>query len=142
MPTYRNNTNNAINYVYGKNIYTFPPKKDYPCNFWIPYQELGLELVNAEYPPVPSKILISGKFLFSKGTERKFNIEHCEKYSLKLSVENGTLRFYTGSSHRGVDIEGEYSTLLSWEYAPYIRLVGITDGVKVSIHAENESVNT
>ena len=98
--------------------------------------------MNAEYPPVPSKILISGKFLFSKGTERKFNIEHCEKYSLKLSVENGTLRFYTGSSHRGVDIEGEYITQLAWEHAPYIRLSGITDGVSVKIYAENESVNT
>lgn len=141
MPTYRNNTNNPINYAYGKNIYTFPPKKDYPCKFWLPFQELGLELVDADYPPVPSKILISGNFLFSKGTERKFNIEHCEKYRLHVKVSNGTLRLYTGTSRRGVDIQGDYETLLAWEFAPYIRLSGITDGVKASIYAENESVD-
>ena len=106
----------------------------------MPYQELGLDLVNADFPPVPSKILISGKFQFSKGTERRFNIEHCKKYRLDINVESGTLRFYTGSSHRGVDIEGEYTTELEWEYAPYIRLVGLTEGIKAGIHAENESV--
>lgn len=138
MPTYRNNTNNTINYVYGKNIYTFPPKKDYPCNFWVPYEKLGLELVNSEYPPVPSKILISGTFEFYAGMERKFNIECCRRYKVLIKVFKGSASFYAGNSANRVEVDSKYAVKLDWSRAPFIRLVGLTDQTRLMVYAENE----
>ena len=48
MPTYRNNTDNAISYASKGKLYRFPPHKDYAARFWLPYQELGLELINPD----------------------------------------------------------------------------------------------
>ncbi len=138
MPTYKNNTNHTINYVYGKNIYTFPPKKEYACNFWVPYEKLGLELVNADYPPVPSKVLVSGTFDFIAGMERKFNIECCRKYKVTLKVFNGSASFYSGNSPNRIEVTDKYVVKLDWSYAPYIRVVGLTDQTRLSIYVENE----
>ena len=141
MPTYRNNTNNAISYTSNGKLYTFPPHKDYAAKFWLPYQELGLELINADYPPVPEKFFISGEFKFNYGIERKFNIGICEKYSLLISMEAGKVKLYTGNSRSGVEIAGDYATQLEWQYAPYIRLVGLQNGTIAHVRAENESVS-
>ena len=107
MPTYRNNTDLAINYESKGKLYSF---SDYPAKFWVPYQELGLELVNADYPPVPDSIIISGTFRFDYQIERRFNIEHCESYRFKVSVQSGRVKLYAGQSRVGVEIvEGESS---------------------------------
>ena len=130
MPTFRNNGNIAINYSHNGKLYSFPPKQNYLCNFWVPYQELGLELVNADYPPVPDSIMLSGTFKFGCEIERKFTFEHCNKYRLKFSVEQGTVKFYAGSSKVGVEINGDYETVLNWERAPFVRVIGV-DGINV-----------
>lgn len=122
--------------------YRFPPHKDYAAKFWLPYQELGLDLINADYPPVPEKFFISGEFKFSAGVERKFNIENCDKYSLLISMEAGKIKLYTGNSRSGVEIAGDYSTQLEWRYAPYIRILGLQNGTIAHIRAENESVSS
>ena len=130
MPTFRNNGDVAINYTRDGNLYSFPPNKNYLCNFWVPYQELGLELVNADYPPVPDSIMLSGTFRFDYEIERRFNFDHCKKYKLKLSVEQGTVKLYAGRSKVGVEINGDYETVLSWDRAPFVRVIGI-DGLNV-----------
>ena len=142
MPTYRNNTDNAISYASKGKLYRFPPHKDYAARFWLPYQELGLDLINPDYPPVPEKIFISGEFKFKSGVERKFNIDTCDKYSLLISVEAGKVKLYTGNSRTGVEISGDYATMIEWQIAPYIRLVGLQDGTIAHVRAENESVSS
>ena len=136
MPTYRNNTDLAINYEHKGHLYSFPPHKDYPANFWLPYQGLGLELVSADYPPVPDSILISGTFRFDYQIERRFNIEHCIKYRLKLSMEQGTVRLYTGSSRVAVEVTDSYDVTLDWDRAPYFRLIGAGGENIVRVDAE------
>ena len=136
MPTYRNNTDLPINYEHKGHLYNFPPHKDYPAKFWLPYQELGLELVNADYPPVPESIIVSGTFSFAQQMERKFNIGHCDKYKLKLSVEQGTIKLFTGSSKVGVEVNSSYDVELNWDRAPYFRIVGVEGENVVRVDAE------
>ena len=136
MPTYRNNTDIAINYESKGKLYSFPPHKDYPANFWLPYQELGLELVNPNYPPVPDSTIISGTFKFDHQIERRFNFDHCEKYHLKLSVESGKVKLYKGYSKVGVELTEDYDVVLDWDRVPFVRIVGIDDTSKVKIYAE------
>ena len=128
MPTYRNNTDLPINYEHKGHLYNFPPHKDYPAKFWLPYQELGLELVSADYPPVPESIMVSGTFRFDYQIERRFNIEHCDKYRLKLSVEQGT--------KVGAELAGNYEVVLSWDRAPFFKLVGVEENNVVRVDAE------
>ena len=136
MPTYRNNTDIAINYESKGKLYIFPPHKDYPANFWVPYQALGLELVNEDYPPVPDSIMVSGTFRFDSHIERRFTFEHCEKYRLKVLVQSGRVKLYAGRSKVGVEIFDKYDAVLEWERAPYIRVIGIDDTSVVKIDAE------
>lgn len=136
MPTFRNNTDLAINYESKGKLYSFPPHKDYPAKIWVPYQELGLELVNADWPPVPENILISGVFRFMDGMERRFNFNHCDKYHLNINVYAGHIRLYVGASRIPVELTRDYDTVLDWEKAPYIRLVGYPTESEIGVHAE------
>ena len=136
MPTFRNNTDLAINYEHKGKLYSFPPHKDYPAKIWVPYQELGLELVNADWPPVPEKILVSGLFRFTDGMERKFNFAHCEKYHLNINVHSGHIKLYVGSSRIGVELMRDYDVILDWEQAPFIRLVGYEAESEVYVNTE------
>ena len=142
MPTYRNDTDKTISYASKGKLYSFPPHKEYAAKFWLPYKELGLTLINMDFPPIPEKIFISGQFKFSEGVERKFNIEHCEKYSLLISMKTGKLKLYTGNSRGGIEISTDYFTRLEWAFAPYIRIVGLENGTIANIRAENESVDS
>ena len=136
MPTFRNNTDLTINYESKGKLYSFPPHKDYPATIWVPYQELGLELVNADYPPVPDSILVSGTFRFDYQIERRFNFDHCGKYRLKLSVNEGRVKLYAGNSRVGAEISGDYEATFDWDKAPYIRVVGLDGMSMVRIDAE------
>ena len=136
MPTYKNNTDVAINYNNKGRLYSFPPHTEYPALIWIPYKELGLELVSADYPPVPEKLLLSGTFKFEKQVERRFNFTHCDKYKLKLSVSEGCVKMYAGNSKVGAEISGDYDTVIDWEKAPFIRVIGVAERSMVRIDAE------
>ncbi len=136
MPTYRNNTDYTINYENKGKLYSFPPHKEYPAKFWVPYRELGLELVSADYPPVPDSILLSGTFRFDYEIERRFNFERCNKYRLNIELQEGRVRLYTGSSRVGAEINTDYDVVLDWEKAPYIRVVGLDGKNVVRIHVE------
>ena len=143
MPTYRNNSDTAINYESKGKLYSFPPKSDYEAKIWFPYQELGLELVNPDYPPVPDTILLSSSFNFDNGLERKFSITHCNKYHLKATVKHGAVRIFAGQSQVGVLVkvdDDEDKTVhemnLDWDKAPFLRFLGEADDTKVRIDAE------
>ena len=140
MPTFKNNTEQVITKEYNKKIYTFLPHQEFGVREWLPYQEWGLELINENYPPVPTSIIVSGRFKFTKGLERKFSIPNCESYAIKISVKHGMIKLYTGNSSLGVEIAGEYSTSLAWSYAPYIRVKGLEADTEASIHAEIEGL--
>jgi hypothetical protein len=136
MPTYRNNSDIAIMYNTKGGQYSFPPHKNYEANIWVPYQELGLELVNPDYPPVPESILLSGTFKFEKGLERKFSIRHCNKYRLKLTANTGRVKLYLGSSKMGVEVSENYDCELNWSRAPFVRVSGLDVVSDVRIDAE------
>lgn len=138
MPTYRNSTDHVKSYESGGKIYSFPPKRDVAIAECVPYQELGLELVNENYPPVPSKLVVSGRFKFNAGMERKFNIPHSENYGIKIQVKSGALKLYMGSSPVGVEISGAYETVNRWSYAPYVKMKGIEAGTEAKIQIELE----
>ena len=151
MPTFRNGGERPVVYkgiIQSPNeksrevLVFFDAGKKTPLNFWIPYEELGLELVDADNPPVPNTILLSGTFKFDKGTERKFTLQHCDKYVLNVIVQHGRIKLYPGNSAIGVEVSSEanipyhYHVLYDWEYAPYLRAVGLSNGTEVTIHAE------
>lgn len=139
MPTFRNDGERAIIYREpdGKNITIFDPGKNVQLVHWIPYQRLGLTLVSENYPPVPNMKLLSGEFSFENGMERKIDIEPCQKYRLRTQGISGNVALYFGASPVGSVIpNSETAEVLEWKYAPYIRLVGISDNSKVRISAE------
>ena len=136
MPTYKNNTIQQINYETGGKIYSFPAGKETSTNIYVPYKELGLELIDENYPPLKQKLLLSGRFKFSSGMERKINIAHCEKYRLKVSVKSGRLKMYRGNYGLGLELSGDYDNEQEWGYAPYIRLLGLEDGTEAEVYGE------
>lgn len=151
MPTFKNTGKTLIVY---KGIIQEPNEKpkevlvffnageEVGLKFWVPYEELGLELVSEVSPPLPNTVLLSGTFSFDEGTERKFMIGHCDKYLLNVIVQSGALKVYPGSSKIGVEVREDmevpysYKVVYDWEYAPYLRVVGITDDTAATIHAE------
>lgn len=137
MPTFRNDGERAVIYREpdGKNITIFDPGKNVQLVHWIPYHRLGLTLVSESYPPVPDSVLISGKFKFFDGMERKFEIEPCKRYELEIIPHEGTLRLYLGSSVKSRVITDRYSEILEWQYAPYIRVSSENNGVCAVIQA-------
>lgn len=118
------------------------PKEELMLNFWIPYEKLGLELVDADNPPVPDTVLLSGTFSFDEGTSRKFSIEPCDMYTVDVILQSGGLKIYSGSSNSYAEIRSDgtipyrYKAKYDWEYAPYLRFVGIEDSTEATIHAE------
>ncbi len=151
MPTFKNNTNKAIMYrgtirppdrSKQEVIIIVDPGKEIGLNFWLPYEALGLELTDENNPPVPDTLLLSGLFKFDKGTERKYAIGQCDKYTVNVIVQGGGVKMYAGSSPTGAEIVADigspytYSAEYDWEYAPYIRVAGLEDGTEAVIHAE------
>lgn len=151
MPTFKNNTDKAIIYrgtirppdrSKQEAIIIVDAGKEIRLNFWLPYEALGLDLVDENNPPVPDTLLLSGMFKFDKGTERKYTIGQCDKYTVDVIVQTGGVKIYAGSSPTGAEIIADigspyhYSAVYDWEYAPYIRVVGIEDGTEVVLHAE------
>lgn len=137
MPTFRNDGERAVIYTEpdGKNITIFDPGKNVQLVHWIPYKRLGLTLVSESYPPVPDSILISGKFKFFDGMERKFEIEPCKKYELEITPMEGTLKLYLGASTKSRVITDSYREILDWQNAPYIRVNSENNGVCAVIQA-------
>ena len=151
MPTFKNNGENRIVY---KGIIQQPNEKtqevlvffdageEVALNFWVPYEELGLELVSSDSPPVPNTVLLSGTFSFDEGTERKFPLDHCDTYIVNVIIQSGKVKVYPGSSLIGVEVSAEattpyhYHALYDWEYAPFLRVVGLEDGTEATVHAE------
>lgn len=140
MPTFKNNTKQMIIFEANGKNYLVLPNKDLKTYEWIPYQEHGLDLIDENYPPVPSSIVVSGKFKFTNGLERRFNVPHCESYTVKISVKSGKLKLFTGNSTLGVEIGGEYSTSFAWGYVPYFRVKGLEADTEALIHAEIEGL--
>lgn len=151
MPTFKNGGERTVVYkgiVQPPNekpreiLVFFDAGKETALDFWIPYEELGLELVNADEPPVPNTVLLSGTFSFDKGTERKFAIGHCDRYTLYIIVQSGGIKVYPGNSTIPVDMRTDleypyhYNVVYDWEYTPYLRVVGLEDDTEATIHAE------
>lgn len=137
MPTFRNDGERAVIYNEpdGKSITIFDPGKNVQLVHWIPYKKLGLTLVSESYPPVPDSVLISGRFKFNAGMERRYDIDPCVKYELYIRVEEGTLRLYLGASKKSRVITDEYREVLEWQYAPYVRVLSENNGVSAIIEA-------
>ena len=151
MPTFRNGGERPVTYQgiiqrpNGKEqevLIIIDAMKDMALDFWLPYEELGLELVDADNPPVKGSTLLSGTFMFDAGTERKFTIGHCDKYILDVILQSGSVKVYHGNAPIGVeirtdvDVQYRYHIVNDWEYAPYLRVVGLEDGTEAIIHAE------
>ena len=151
MPTFKNETTHYIDYeafvqdISGdtrKILIRFEPKEERGLPFWLPYQKLGLTLVNSDYPAVPSKILVSGTFKFTAGSERRFNIEPCSRYVVNIIVQKGKIKFYAGSSSVAQEVAEEanvpyrYRSVFGWENAPYIRLICDENEAEVALSVE------
>ena len=151
MPTFRNNGKRTVFYngkiqdPNGKTrdvLVFFDAGKEVGLLFWVPYEQLGLELVSADNPSVPNTVLLSGTFNFNKNTERKFTIEHCDRYILYIIIQNGAVKVYPGNSTIAAEVRANvenpfhYKIVYDWEFAPYLRVVGLEDGTKATIHAE------
>ncbi len=140
MPTFKNETTKPIFYKVKdkEQIIIFDPQKEVMLEFWVPYLQLGLTLMSAEYPPVPNMILLSGEFTFMHGLERKFNIDACDSYTFEITVNSGKVRLYLGATKNSMDISSSYNykVVLDWSLVPYIRIVGLQDDSNVMIHAE------
>ena len=135
MPTFKNETDKPIQYFMDGKIIIFDPGKETALDFWVPYSQLGLTLVDAEYPPVPDSVLISGTFKFAKGMKRIFNISPCNAYALHMDVKSGGVMVYLGTSKNGVSVDGSYTVTLNWPKVPFIRVEGLADATVAEIQA-------
>lgn len=151
MPTFKNGGQRVIAYdgiIQSPNdtarrvLVLFDAGMEKKLNFWVPYEQLGLELVDADNPPVSNTVLLSGTFKFDKGTERKFMLDHCDKYMLDIIMQGGRIKVYHGNNDIGAelsaqaDISYRYHVINDWEFAPYLRVVGLEDETEATIHAE------
>ena len=151
MPTYRNDSSRVVMYKgvirradgrTQEQLVIVDPGKEIAVEYWIPYEKLGLMLVKENEPPVPSTVLLSGTFMFDEGTERKYPIEPCDAYVLNVIVQRGKVKVYPGNTAIGVELSSElevpyhYRGFYDWEYAPYLRVVGLEDDTAVTINAE------
>lgn len=151
MPTFRNDTKRYIDHWCDVStpmgtsdhiLIRFAPGEKRALAFWLPYEMLGLTLVDAMFPPVPDTILISGTFKFGEGDERIFKLKPCDAYVLNVIVQSGAVKVYTGSSPTGVEVREDtatgfhYRAVLDWEFAPFIRIEGLTGGTEATVHAE------
>lgn len=137
MPTFKNETDKLIQYFTesGNKIVIFDPDKEVGLDFWVPYSQLGLTLISADYPPVPDSVLISGSFKFSKGMKRIFNVNTCNAYSLHLNVRQGSTIIYLGTGKNGITVTGAYTTSLTWSRVPFIRVEGLEDNTVIEIQS-------
>ena len=151
MPTFKNDTKHYIDYEAitqsssgerKKILLRFVPGEERALGFWLPYQKLGLTLVNADYPPVQNKILISGTFEFSENMERLFSVDHCDRYVINIIVQSGKIKLYTGASTVGQEVAEDspvayrYRGVLEWEFAPYFKIVTSDNKATVTLSVE------
>ncbi len=151
MPTYRNESSRVVMYkgvirqpngLTQEQLVIVDPGKEIAIEYWIPYEKLGLTVVKENEPPVPSTVLLSGTFSFDAGTERKYPIEPCDTYILNVIVQRGKVKIYPGNTAIGVELSSEldvpyhYKGFYDWEYAPYLKVVGLEDDTSVTINAE------
>ena len=119
MPTFKNTNDKPIYYeVHGKQ-YCFEPNKEYALDIWIPYGNLGLELIDENYPAVREDVLVSSSFRFSNGLVRRFNIEPCESYEVDIEVKKGAAKLSFGTSKTLIDLTDKFISKKTWSYAPY-----------------------
>jgi hypothetical protein len=143
MPTFRNETTRPVNHnaiirppggTVRNVIVTFPPGSEVPLNFWVPYAQLGLTLVDPAFPPAPENILASGTFPITAGAERLFNIAPCDGYTLDVIAQTGSVVLYIGTGSVGIPISAasptayRYRGVQDWEYAPAVKVVGAEAG--------------
>ena len=139
MPTFRNNTNKPIAYeTNGKDLLIIDPNEIKELEYWIPYQQLGLELLSESYPPVPNQVLINGTFKFMGGMSRKFEIEPCQKYALRVKVDGEAVTLALGGSQQAFHVKDEYTDVFSWEYVPYIKIHSPLGASTVTVEARKE----
>ena len=156
MPTFQNDTNRLIECRATlqtedgpkKVLVQFPPKprkgpaeaKKLP--FWVPWREAGLTLVDPEWPPAPQVTLVSGTFDFEQGMTREFAIPECGKYVVDLIVQSGRVKLYAGGDKAGAEIVKNtivpfrYRGFYDWEQAPRLRLVGMEEDTRATLHVE------
>jgi hypothetical protein len=143
MPTFKNNTNRLVEYtawVRGvsfeprKLLVSFPAGEEKALSFWVPHVQLGLSLVDANFPPVPNEILANGTFPLTAEATRTFQIAPCDRYSVDLIAQSGRFALFLGSGSLGVEVSAthptafRYAGVLDWEHAPHISVVGVEDG--------------
>ena len=151
MPTFKNETGKPVYHEAAiresdgrarRMLIKIEPGKSMELSFWIPWQDLGLTLESADYPPVPATFLVSGTYDFTNGMIRKFDIEPCGAYTLNIIVQTGRARLYLGGAGGSEEIAEDenvpfrYRAVLDWERAPYFRLEALADNTRVSVHAE------
>ena len=150
MPTFRNDTKRWIDFRPTlqtetgpqKVLVRFAPDDEKKLRFWLPWREKGLTLVDANDPPVPVITLTSGTYDFEPGMTREFQIPPCDKYVVDLIVQSGRVKLYAGDDPAGADVERsdiahfKYHSLYDWEQAPRLRLAGMEDGTRATIHVE------
>lgn len=151
MPTFKNETPRYIDHwamlqtptgCPERVLIRFAPGEERALAFWVPYVALGLTVVDPDYPVVPNTILVSGTFDFAPGMERRFTIEPCDTYDANVIVQKGRVIVYPGSSTTGVEVNQNaevpfhFKAVFDWEYAPYLRVVGLEPETRATVHAE------
>jgi len=150
MPTFRNDTDRWVDcwttlwWPEGahKVLVRFKPHEQRALKFWLPWQDKGLTLIDAENPEVPKMTLTSGTYEFSEGMEREFQIPPCDKYVVDLIVHNGSVKLYAGNDRAGtVVVKNDivpfsYRGFFDWEQAPRLRVVGTEPDTRATLHAE------
>ena len=150
MPTFRNDTESWIDHEATlqtpdgpkRVLVRFMPGETRELKFWLPWREKGLTLVDADNPPVPKVTLTSGTYDFTPGMTREFQIPPCETYALDIIVQSGRVKLYTGSDTAGADIVKNdivpfrYRAIYDWERAPKLRVVGMEEDTRATVHAE------
>jgi len=150
MPTFRNDTKRWIDcwptIQTGTGpmriLVRFEPDEERKLKFWLPWREKGLTLVDANEPPVPPVTLSSGTYDFEPGMSREFQIPPCDRYIVDLIVQSGRVKLYAGDDPAGADIVKNelvpyrYRAIYDWERAPRLRVVGMEENTRVTLHAE------
>jgi len=119
MPTYRNSNPTVVRYSTKHGVTNFMPGINTPVSFFIPHEELNLELISDE-PLVPDPIVWSGKI-----TDGTINIPYFRTIIISAITENSAY-LYFGDGKNGVPIETNVGFKLEvpWRTVNRVRVEG------------------
>lgn len=141
MPTYRNDTAAKITHQ-AKNNMEWMPGEEKRLAFFVPYERLGLTLVDPEpYVRRRSSVYDYNEFEIQPGASLVYVIPYHETFELSLSMIKGAVEMLIGDGDvpTVIDDKHDHVSTYAWDQTAYLTFKAIgtnTAQIKVKVEAK------